>query len=73
MPDISIKRKNIQGKLLRWMDLSVIDPIDKAHFLSIEKTQACIDTKIPYLEELMSNLPVVKEDKIMKKRLAKGK
>ena len=55
------------------MYLPVIDPLEKAHFLSIEKTQAYIDTKSPSLEELMNNIPFVREDKIMKKRLAKGK
>ena len=39
-PDISIKRKNIRGELLRWMDLPVIDHIDKANLLSINKTRA---------------------------------
>ena len=73
MPEISIKGKNILGKLLRWMDLPVIYPLDKAHFLSIDNTRAYIDTKSLSLEEPMSNLPAVKEDEIMKKRLAKGK
>ena len=51
----------------------MIDPLDKSHFLSINKTRAYIDTKIPSLDELTSNLSDVKEDTIMKKRLAKGK
>ena len=51
------------------MGLTVIDHIDKAHFLSINKTRAYIDTKILSLEEIMSNLPAMKEDNIMKKRL----
>ena len=51
------------------MGLTVIDHIDKAHFLSINKTRAYIDTKITSLEEIMSNIPAVKEDTIMKKRL----
>ena len=51
------------------MGLTVIDHIDKAHFLSINKTRAYIDTKIPSLEEIISNLPAVKEDTIMEKRL----
>ena len=42
------------------MDLPVIDPLYRAYFLSIDKTQAYIDTKIPYLEELMSNIPALK-------------
>ena len=73
MPDISIKVKNIRGELLRWMDLPMIDPLDKDNFLSIDKTRSYIDTKGPSLEELVINLPAVKEDTIMKKRLAKGK
>ena len=51
----------------------MVDPIDKTHFLSIDKTRAYIDTKSPSLEELMGDLPGVKEDTIMDKRLAKGK
>ena len=68
-PDISINGKYIQGKQLWWVGLTVIDHIDKAHFLSINKTRAYIDTKILSLEEIMSNLPAVNEDNIMKKRL----
>ena len=55
------------------MDLPVIDHINKYHFLSIDKTRACVDKKIPYLEELMSNLTAVKEDKILSKSLEMGK
>ena len=49
------------------------DPLEKAHLLSIDKTRAYIDKNSPSLEELMSNLPVVKEDTITKKMLEKGK
>ena len=70
-PDISIKGKNIQGKLIRWMDLPVIDHINKVNLLSIGKTQAYIDTTIPSLDKLTINLPAVKEDTVTKKRLAK--
>ena len=51
----------------------MINHLDKAHFLSINKTQAYIDTKIPSIEELVSNIHAVKEDTILKKRLAMGK
>ena len=51
----------------------MIEPLDKARILSIGKTRAYIYTKIPSLEELVINLPVVNEDKIMNKRLAKLK
>ena len=54
------------------MDLPVTDPLSKANFLSIEKKRAYIDTWSPSLEAMTSNLPAVKEDTIMKKRLAKG-
>ena len=57
---ISIKVNNIRGKLLRWMSLSVIDPLYKARFLSIDNTWAYIDTKSPSLEEPTSNIPEVK-------------
>ena len=73
MTDISIKGKNIRCELLQWMDIPVIKPLEKAHFCSIDKTRAYIDTKSPSLQELMSNLPAVKEDTITKKRLGKGK
>ena len=56
-----------------WMDLPVIDHLDKYHLLSIENTRACIDTNILYIEELMRNLSAVKEDKIIKKKIAMGK
>ena len=39
-PDISIKGNNIRGKILRWMYLQVIDSLDKAHSLSINKKRA---------------------------------
>ena len=55
------------------MYLPVIDPLDKAHLFSIDKTWSYIYTMGLSLEELMSNLPAVKEDTIMKKNLAKGK
>ena len=58
---------------MRWIDLPVIDHLDKAYFLSRYKTRAYIDTKIPSLEKLMRNLPSVKENKILKKRIAMGK
>ena len=35
-PDISIKGNNIRGELLWWMGFPVIDPLDKAHVLSID-------------------------------------
>ena len=50
----------------------MINPLEKDHLLSIDNTRAYIDTNIPCLEVLMINLPAVKEDTIMKKRLAKG-
>ena len=55
------------------MDLPVIETLDKANFLCINKTRDYIDTMIPYLEELMINLPAVKNNKILNKRLANGK
>ena len=54
------------------MHLPVIDPINKAHFLYIDKKRAYIDTESPSLEELMRNIPSVKKDIILNKRLAKG-
>ena len=51
----------------------MIGHLDKDHFLSIDKAQAYIDTKSPYLEELMINIPDMKGDTITKKRLAMGK
>ena len=51
----------------------MIDHLSNACFLSIYKTRAYIDTKSPSLQELMSNLPAMKEDAITKKRLGKGK
>ena len=68
-PDISTKGKNIRGKLLQWMELLVVDPLDKAHLLLIDETRAYINKITPSLEELMSNLPSVKEDKITNKVL----
>ena len=53
------------------MNLPVIGPLDKAHYLCIDKKRVYIDTKTPFLEKLMSNLPSVKEDKILNKSLAK--
>ena len=50
------------------MNLPVIDYINKDHFLSIDKTP-----RSPTLEELMSNIPTVKEDITMNKGLAIGK
>ena len=55
------------------MYLPVMEPLEKDHFLSINKTQAYIDTNSPYLDEPMSNLPTVKENTILNKRLTKGK
>ena len=71
-PAISIKGKNIWGELLQRMDLPVIELLNKAHLLSINKTRAYIDKNITSLEELMRNLPAVKEDTTMKKMIAKG-
>ena len=51
----------------------MINPLEKDHLLSIDNTRAYIDTNIPCLEVLMINLPAVKEDTIMNKRLTKGK
>ena len=68
-PDISIKGKSIQDEKLWLVGSTVIDHLDKAHFLSINNTRAYIDTKIPSLEEIMSNLPAMKEDTIKRKRL----
>ena len=51
----------------------MIDHIDKAHLLSIDNSWAYIDKNSPSLEELTSNIHVVKEDKILKKRPAMGK
>ena len=73
MPGIFIKGNNNRCKIMWWMDSPIIDPLDKANFLSINKTRAYIDTKSLSLEEMMSNLPDVKEDVILKKILAKGK
>ena len=56
-----------------WIDLLVISNLNKDNLLSIYKTRAYIDTKRPCLEELMRNLPDVKEDTIMKKTIAMGK
>ena len=67
MPDISIKRKYVRGKILFWIDLSVIDPFDKAYFLSIDMTLAYIDTKSLSIEELTRNVPAVKKDTVIKK------
>ena len=53
------------------MDLPVIEPLDQAHFLSIDKTLAYIGRKIIFLEELMINLPGVKEGKMINTRLVK--
>ena len=56
------------------VDLFTIDrPSRHDNFLSINRTQAYIDTKIPSLEELMRNIINVKEDKILNKRLSKEK
>ena len=51
----------------------MIDHLNKAHLLSIDKTPDYTETKIPSLEELMINLPIVREYTIMKKILSKGK
>ena len=51
----------------------MINHLNKVNLLSIDKTRAYIDTNSPSLEELMINLPAVKEDAIPKKRLAMGK
>ena len=59
-PDISIKGNNIEVRILQWMDLPVIYPLNQAHLLSIDKKKAFIDTNIPSLEELIRNLPAVK-------------
>ena len=55
------------------MDLPVVAQSDKAHLLIIEKTWLYINTKILSLDELMSNLLVAKENKILKQKLADGK
>ena len=41
----------------------------KAHLISIEKTLSHIKKRIPSLEEMIINLPALKEDTITKKRL----
>ena len=51
----------------------MIDQSDKNHFFSIEKTQLYIDTQNPSLEVLMSNLPVAKENTILKRKITKRK
>ena len=51
----------------------MIDHLEKAHFLSIDKTRAYIDTNSPSLEELIRNIPAMKDDTIMNKRLVIGK
>lgn len=51
----------------------MVDPTNRVHFLSYDRTQSYIDTKSPSVEELMSNLPTVKEDTNQKEMLAKSK
>ena len=48
----------------------MIDHLNKARFFSIDKTWAYIDIRSPSIEEIMVNLLDVKEDTILKKRLA---
>ena len=55
------------------MDLAVMGHLKKASLLSIDKTQYYIYRNSPSLEELMSNLPAVKEDTILNKNLVMGK
>ena len=45
-PNIFINSKNIRDEVLQWMDLTVVDQMDKARFLFIEKIQSYIDKKI---------------------------
>ena len=55
------------------MDGFTIDqPSQNDHFLFINKTRAYIHTKNLSLEELMRNIPDVREDKILNKILSKG-
>ena len=55
------------------MDGFTIDrPSRQYHLLSVNKTQAYIHTKSLSLEEMMRNLPDVREDKILNKMLLKG-
>ena len=72
-PNISINGNNIRGKLLRWMNLPLIEPLSKSYFLSVNKTRAYIDTTISSQEKIMINLPTVKGGTIIKKNIAKGK
>ena len=51
----------------------MINPLDKAHFLSTNKIRVYIDKKSSSLEELVGNIPAVNEDIVLKKRLAKVK
>ena len=47
-------------------------PSQRDNFLSINKTRAYIHIKSLSLEELMRNIPDVREDKILNKMLSKG-
>ena len=52
---------NIRKKILRWMDLVIIDPINKDHFLFYDKSRLFNDNKNLFMSDLRSNLPSTKK------------
>ena len=58
-PNINVNGISICNERLSWMDLPIIDPINKDHFLSYDKTRLYIHYKKPSVCKIMSNLPSV--------------
>lgn len=58
-PNINVNGISICNERLNWMDLPIIDPINKDHFLSYDKTRLYIHYKKPSVCKIMSNLPSV--------------
>lgn len=65
--------KNTRDEVLRWMDLPIINPINKVHFLSYDETRLYIDNKKPSVSEFVSKLYSINEVISKTKRLSIGK
>ena len=72
-PNIDVNGKNIRDEVLRVMDLPIIDPSNKDHFLSYDETRLYIDNKKPSVNELISNLSSANKVTSKTKRLSIAK
>ena len=72
-PDIDVGGYNLRKAFLRWIYFPVNDPIDKDHFLIIEKGIILVDANSTSLNELLKMLPDSGKNDDETTRLVKAK